>query len=469
MAEIPHSPDSHSNSPISSSPPVSGGLSESQIKKSWVKFEEENTKAGESVATIEPSQSFHVDSQSHPLADRDGTGEISETMEAKSPVYERQSSSPISQSVSNLNSSSLPPPMAPLRHIRKSASEQPSGYVQNNIPAAEAFRMNRSSLQSIPLTTGPALPPPCDHGIRQGFTNGDTIVTLLPINKRFSWITKAEFRPELVPEELMAHGLTLTVEDYVMAMQVLVNDIRFNVYIMFYKRVLLVWILLGFIILLSLLFSGIRGLALFGGGIVWLIVNAIGIFICMWLKIKLYRLLEQCVASVNALLYKHNILVGLDDRGKISCHKVNLIFLYFDVGYCIKYLKDMLENEERLKAQQTIEPTIGQRGPQPPIDHSRMDIDTSDIIITGSSTTRVSQKEKYAEKLLLRYSQRWVKEFSRKRLDLNLPLHPDGSELSCHLSPPRHCHNARCPCQFIEEHLRFKPQKKTCNIRDLFS
>lgn len=39
--------------------------------------------------------------------------------------------------------------------------------------------------------------------------NGDVIVTLLPVNTRFPWITPAQFRPELVPEELMAQGLTV--------------------------------------------------------------------------------------------------------------------------------------------------------------------------------------------------------------------------------------------------------------------
>lgn len=47
--------------------------------------------------------------------------------------------------------------------------------------------------------------------IRQGFANGDTIVTLLPVNTKWPWITPARFRPELVPEELMAQGLTVRV------------------------------------------------------------------------------------------------------------------------------------------------------------------------------------------------------------------------------------------------------------------
>lgn len=47
--------------------------------------------------------------------------------------------------------------------------------------------------------------------IRQGFANGDTIVTLLPVNTKWPWITPAKFRPELVPEELMAQGLTVNI------------------------------------------------------------------------------------------------------------------------------------------------------------------------------------------------------------------------------------------------------------------
>lgn len=41
--------------------------------------------------------------------------------------------------------------------------------------------------------------------------NGDIIVTLLPVNTKWPWITPAVFRPELVPEELMAQGLTVCI------------------------------------------------------------------------------------------------------------------------------------------------------------------------------------------------------------------------------------------------------------------
>lgn len=142
-------------------------------------------------------------------------------------------------------------------------------------------------------------------------------------------------------------------------MEVLVNDLRFNLYITLYKRVLVIWVALGIIILLSLLFSGAKGMTLFVGGIIWLIMNSSGIFASMWIKIKvnkkrlafqfsclyfifiimlfdqLYHMLESCMAKVNSMFYKFNILVGIDDRGNLSCHKINLIFVYFDVNPCI--------------------------------------------------------------------------------------------------------------------------------------
>ena len=83
-------------------------------------------------------------------------------------------------------------------------------------------------------------------------------MTLLPVNERFPWVTPAKFRPELVPEELMAPVLTLTVEEYVQTMEKLTTDMRFTVYNVCYKRILIIWIITAFTILLALLFSGFQ-------------------------------------------------------------------------------------------------------------------------------------------------------------------------------------------------------------------
>lgn len=266
--------------------------------------------------------------------------------------------------------------------------------------------------------------------IRQGFSNGDVIVSLLPTNTKFPWITPAKFRPELVPEELMAQGLTLTVEEYVQAMELLVNDFRFTIYNICYKRILLLWITVSFLVLFAVLFSGEKGYPLFALGLGWLIFNAAAIFMSMWMKFKLTRNLEQCLAHVNKQLLRHKIVLALDDRGKISCHKVTLCFLYMDSGPCISHLQSNIDQHER---------------DHPDGWEQKMDITSNDIIIQGSRTTRLSRKQGLAELLYLRYIQRWGKDFLRRRLDWTL------DEMVGNPSRPRHINSALCPCQYVED------------------
>ncbi|XP_053693858.1 uncharacterized protein LOC128741818 isoform X2 [Sabethes cyaneus] len=283
------------------------------------------------------------------------------------------------------------------------------------------------SMRTIELSTG---------RVREGFANGDVIVTLLPTNTRWPWITPAVFRPELVPEELMAQGLTLTVEEYVHAMETLVNDYRFTMYNICYKRVLVVWILFAFIVLLGLLFSGLYGITLFSLGVGWLFLNAAAIFLCMWVKLRLARGLERCMARVNKQLIRHKILLVLDDRGHISCHKVNLCFMYFEPSQCISYLNEFIERSEQNG--NTIEPGW----------ESRLDVTTNDIVIQGANTTRLSRKQERGLLLLLRYASRWGNQSMRGLIDVTS------------VEPARHCHQFQCPCQYIEYHLKCKPQGK---------
>ncbi|XP_022244487.1 uncharacterized protein LOC106461749 [Limulus polyphemus] len=360
------------NAQLSSPQSTSSGLESTELAEdsidpkpplssSWIKFGEE--KSG--IATIEPSHIVQVSSHSHPLSE-DSQFNLEAFADAtESNFYEgRRSASPKSIPDSYVHSKPSPsctkstPALSVLSPQMPKISKSTTNNHINNVSTQNVAQNFHNDLQSVPLSDNTNQTSRHGHGIQQDFSNGDIVVKLLPMNQKCPWVTKAEFKPELVPEELMAQGLSLTVEDYVMAMQVLVNDVRFNMYIICYKRVLLIWIILGFIILLSLLLSGVRGLALFGGGIVWLVINAMGIFVCMWLKLKLYRMLERCMASVNALLYKQNILVGLLDIGKISCHKINLIFIYFDVSYCLNYLKNMLENEEPVRKEHASEVSV---------------------------------------------------------------------------------------------------------------
>lgn len=82
-------------------------------------------------------------------------------------------------------------------------------------------------------------------------------------------------------------------------MELLVNDVRFTMYNICYKRILVIWVTLAFIVLLGLLFSGTNGLTLFGLGIGWLVLNAAAIFLSMYIKFKLQRNLERYSLMMN--------------------------------------------------------------------------------------------------------------------------------------------------------------------------
>lgn len=81
---------------------------------------------------------------------------------------------------------------------------------------------------------------------------------------------------------------------------------------------------------------------------------------------------------MNKQLLRHKIVLALDDRGKISCHKVNLCFIYMDSAPCITHLQTNIDQQER-------DPASGWE--------QRMDITANDIVIQGSRTTRLSRKQ----------------------------------------------------------------------------
>lgn len=221
-------------------------------------------------------------------------------------------------------------------------------------------------------------------------------------------------------------------------MEMLTNDLRFTLYNICYKRVLVLWIFTAFVVLLALLFSGVQGLALFSLGVMWLVLNSAAIFLCMWIKIKvrsnifgylalvtacqftcvrsqLNHNLERCMAQINRHLIRHKIIIGLDDRGRISCHKVNLCFIYFDTTECVvsipnssfnrsrsntnrlyftlqKKLQEIIEQEEA--AGRIVSKSLTKENEKASRQfQERMDIDDQDIIIQGSTTTRVSRKQ----------------------------------------------------------------------------
>ncbi|XP_049538598.1 uncharacterized protein LOC125952883 isoform X4 [Anopheles darlingi] len=411
-------------------------------QKTWVKFEEEqelgaSSKSPSPSLPPPPASAKQSGSSNQRVASSSSTATIDSAPPAVLPTET------VHVNLDTRSPKQVPPPNASqsgagMSSAGKSTTGQPNvttpGLNKTSQPAVIDIPkqsvnvvqpIQSQNMRTIELSTG---------RVREGFANGDVIVTLLPTNTRWPWITPAVFRPELVPEELMAQGLTLTVEEYVNAMETLVNDYRFTLYNICYKRVLIVWILFAFIVLVGLLFSGIYGITLFSLGVAWLFLNAAAIFLCMWVKLKLARGLERCMARVNKQLIRHKILLALDDRGHISCHKVNLCFLYFEPSQCISYLNEFIERSEQNG--NTIEPGW----------ESRLDVTTNDIVIQGANTTRLSRKQERGMLLLLRYASRWGNEARRGLIDVTQQ------------DPARHCPQYQCPCQYVEQHLKCKPR-----------
>ena len=76
-------------------------------------------------------------------------------------------------------------------------------------------------------------------------------------------------------------------------MSILLNDYRFNLYIILHRRILGIWIAAGILFLLAILFSGWKGSTLFLAGIIWLIMTALGIFLAIFVKQRVCSKYEE--------------------------------------------------------------------------------------------------------------------------------------------------------------------------------
>jgi len=304
-------------------------------------------------------------------------------------------------------------------------------------------------------------PTPARHVRGKQYVNGDPIVTMLPVNEKLPWVFPARFRPELVPEELMSPTLTLTVEEYVQTMEKLTTDMRFIMHNIFYKRILIVWITLAFVILLAVIFVRPPGVQLFGAGVAWLILNAGAIFLCMWIKLKLNKKLEKSMAFINSSLLKHNLILGVDDRGKLSCQKVNLCFIYLESADCIKKLEQILEEKPAQGSDQN--GGVGGGFDRETYLKTVEEFEDVEVVVPGRGpAAKINRKRDRAEKLFLHYIQRWAKDYLRRRLDWMVEDMYGRQEYASNTNP-RHVRSALCPCQYIEEHLRNKRQRESLN------
>ena len=70
------------------------------------------------------------------------------------------------------------------------------------------------------------------------------------------------------------------------------------------------------------------------------------------------------------------------------------------------------------------------------------------VVVAGRNTVQAAKKGERAEKLLLHYSQRWAKDYLRRRLDWVVEDEYGRQDYTSNTSP-RHVKGALCPCQVI--------------------
>ena len=119
--------------------------------------------------------------------------------------------------------------------------------------------------------------------------------------------------------------------------------------------------------------------------------------------------MEKCMSFINSGLLKHNIILGVDDRGKLSCQKVNLCFIYLDSNECIKKLEKILDEKPEENGQQLFDREAYLKQVE--------QFEDVEVVVPGRSSAKINRKRDRAEKLFLHYIQRWAKDYLRRRLD----------------------------------------------------
>ncbi|VDD96751.1 unnamed protein product [Enterobius vermicularis] len=234
-----------------------------------------------------------------------------------------------------------------------------------------------------------------------------------------AWIIPARYNPYSMPKTLADDRLSLPAEDYV---TILLEDIM--CFCIFYSRLLAFWVSLSIIVLVIILLSQPNaGLPILIFTFVWMIVFFAGIIGVLVIKKQILIGLRHCVQSANKFLVRSDILAGIDDRGVLSCHKVVIIFMFIRTGEC-------LPDVQRLIRQQNA------------------------MAVNGPKQMSHKEVEELSETLVLKYSNNFVKDTTKKKL--TFPTRPlEGvSEFA-----PKHCATSYCICQYIEKHFN-RPRRE---------
>ncbi|KAH7697430.1 Protein C26B9.1 b [Aphelenchoides avenae] len=123
--------------------------------------------------------------------------------------------------------------------------------------------------------------------------------------------------------------------------------------------------------------------------------------------------LRQTVKDANRKTLEHNLLVGVQDRGHLSCHKMAILFIFYEAAGCVDDIERLLR-------------------------------------VQNASDSRANPKtdaqlKEAARELLLDHTQAYVKAYMKKQL-----LFPTRPSEGVSDFRPKHCKGSYCLCQFVE-------------------
>ncbi|KAI6239242.1 Transmembrane protein C9orf91-like protein [Aphelenchoides fujianensis] len=251
---------------------------------------------------------------------------------------------------------------------------------------------------------------------KKSLKTGKVISLVYPSNKHCAWLSPPVYQFDKMPKAFSSKELQIPHSDYRLFMRTITADIRFQSYCILFSRVVPMWILTSVVILLfMLLASQDGGLHVLLFTVLWTVMLCLGLGFCVLIRKYLVHALHLVVRDANEKSMKHNILVGVQDRGQLSCHKVVLVIIYYTFDDCIADVKKLIRVNKANQPAKTEMPAE-------------------------------EELEAQAREILLNHAQEYVKAYAKKQLVFPTRPSEGVSEFR-----PKHCSSSICICQFIEK------------------
>lgn len=157
-----------------------------------------------------------------------------------------------------------------------------------------------------------------------------------------------------MPESLLRTDIKLTSHDYDKALCVLTSDIRYQLHLLLYRKVQIIWLLLSSLLVPFILITCTsmqrEHLVLACTALLWIGFQLIGFIITNKFRKKLDEMLEKSIAQVNTFFMEHNLMVGVINLGGLlSKSKLRVPLLYFDTSECRKQIDSIISIDLRRK------------------------------------------------------------------------------------------------------------------------